>query len=138
MTRSVSVRKALHRSTTLTRATRCVIEQLETRALMTAAGDLDTTFGVGGIVNGFGTSNTAAWYYNDMTVLPDGKYLAVGQMGSSMSSFGIIRFNADGTPDTTFGTNGLTTSRIFSNSTQSATELAVQSDGKILLTGYGA
>src|SRR6476659_1419830 len=106
--RSVSVRTApshaISSSAKLRDATRCVVERLEGRAMMDAAPtDIDRTFGTAGtgIVYGFSAQDTTGWSYSDITVLPDGKYLAAGQ---ASNSFAVFRVNADGTPARTFGT----------------------------------
>jgi uncharacterized delta-60 repeat protein len=84
-------------------------------------GNLDTTFGSGG----FATSralDTGPSFLSVMAVQPNGAILVTGN--------GLIgRFTSSGQPDTSFGTNGLApmTNKI-------ATAIALQSDGKILVT----
>ena len=107
-----------------------------------ADGSLDTTFGTGGKVLtpvGTGTSNDIG---NSLTVQEDGKIIVAGYGGGSDGTdFAVVRYNADGSLDTTFGTGGtgkiLTpvgagTSNDFGNS------VTVQADGKIVVAGYGA
>ena len=68
-----------------------------------AAGDLDVTFGTGGVVLGWHgqTSNQNAYYFKDLHVLDDGSAIAVGQgLANGFSSFGVFKFTPDGTPDT--------------------------------------
>src|SRR5262245_30156110 len=74
------------------------LEMLEGRILM-AAGVLDPSFGVGGkLLTGF------AGIANDVVIQADGKIVAVGQTtDSGDSDFNVMRFNADGSPDATFG-----------------------------------
>jgi hypothetical protein len=85
------------------------IEPLERRTFL-AAGALDPTFGTNGIVSLSATSQLSA--ATDATaVQADGKILVAGQActsagASSLSAGDLARFNADGTPDTTFGTGG--------------------------------
>ena len=75
-------------------------------------GSLDTTFGAGGkvLLDFGGTADSAS----DVRVLSDGKIVVVGTAyfpGSSRSDFALARFNADGSPDNTFGTNGRVTTQ---------------------------
>jgi uncharacterized delta-60 repeat protein len=84
----------------------CRIEHLETRSLLSVAGSLDTSFGAG-----LGSINP-----NPGIVLtePDGEILIVGTTittGYVNSTtppplFELQLFHADGSPDTTFGTEG--------------------------------
>ena len=66
-------------------------------------------------------TNATAW--RDI-VQPDGKIVVIG----AASTGGIVaRYNADGTPDTSFGTGG-----IFTSSSPWFIDGAIQSDGKII------
>jgi len=77
----------------------------------------------------------------DSVVLPDGKILTAGsvripQTGSApIEAVMVTRFNPNGTPDTTFGESGQSTKIVNGNQDESlrAIDLAVQSDGKIIL-----
>src|SRR5687767_15046932 len=68
---------------------------------------IDPTFGTNGVtisdVSGEDTPIAAF-------TLPDDKILVVNQGENSISGFGpiyfLLRYNSDGTPDTTYGTNG--------------------------------
>jgi uncharacterized delta-60 repeat protein len=81
-----------------------------------APGDLDPTFGIGGVVaTDFGAGQVA--------IQRDGKIVAAGG--------GLARYNADGTLDPTFGTGGEVTTDF------GATDVAVQRDGKIVVAGSG-
>jgi uncharacterized delta-60 repeat protein len=105
-------------------------ESLENRQLMSAAlvaGGADSTFGGGKAVQtpfGFAANRVAAQ--------PDGKVLIVGTLHTD---FAVARLNADGTPDTTFGTNGLVTTDFGGKVTDIGQQIAVQNDGKILVVG---
>ncbi len=76
------------------------------QAQTAAPGDLDTTFGSGGKVV---TSITSDFDYpTRVRIQPDGKIVTVGVSGSGFGigeSF-LVRHNADGTVDNSFGTNG--------------------------------
>lgn len=67
---------------------------------------------------------------------PDGRFVVVGSASSAgtVGDFGIVRFNADGSADSTFGTNGALTVDFF-GAADDANDVIVQPDGKILVTG---
>ena len=70
---------------------------------LTPSGTLDSTFGTGGLVHYVSGGDTTG-----MQLFADGKILVRGTVPDGTFSAGCaIRFLADGTPDTTFGTNGL-------------------------------
>ncbi|MBA3962916.1 MAG: hypothetical protein H0X40_13610 [Chthoniobacterales bacterium] len=66
----------------------------------------------------------------------DGKSVLAGSyVDNGFSEFALARINADGSPDTTFGTNGQVTSPI-KNGDAVALDVLLQSDGKIVAGGY--
>ena len=69
-------------------------------------------------------------YIHDMTVLDDGKILAVGAVNDR---FGIMRFNADMTLDNTFGSGGGT--QVDFGAGVHAKSFAVDSSGRIVVIG---
>lgn len=105
-------------------------------------GSLDTTFGSGGKVttdfsDSRGVSSDAAYA---VAIQADGKIVAVGY-ADGLRDFAVARYNADGSLDTTFATGGKFTSYSISSpsyyfSGGSATAVAIQSDGKIVVAGY--
>ena len=88
---------------------------------------LDSSFGQAGHV--ITSINNA----NGIAITSDNKIIIVGQDFPRDTL--IARYNTDGSLDTSFGTNGFTTTVIgvFSQ----ATAVTLQSDGKIVTTGYG-
>jgi uncharacterized delta-60 repeat protein len=71
-----------------------------------------------------------------MVIQPNGKILVAGCTGDLMpanNDWALWRFNADGSPDTGFGTNGLVTTDFFGNADE-ALGIALWSD-KIILAG---
>jgi uncharacterized delta-60 repeat protein len=95
-----------------------------------ADGSLDSSFGTGGKI--YGTSLRIA----DSALQSNGKITVVGL--NNNGSFVVGRLNANGSPDTTFGTNGVTvTSFSFNgnNANGNAFAVALQSDGKIVASG---
>ncbi|MCU0780787.1 MAG: choice-of-anchor D domain-containing protein [Akkermansiaceae bacterium] len=94
-----------------------------------APGDLDPTFGTGGMVQ----ANLAA--AASVAVQPDGKILVAGKEWNGNDwDFAVLRFNADGTPDTSFSQDGKVTTFLSIGADQ-ALAVAVQGDGKILVAG---
>ena len=96
-------------------------------------GSLDSSFGSGGKV----TTTLAPTRYNGANALvlqPDGKLVAAGYVQST--NYALVRYNSDGSLDTTFGSGGkvaTTISGTYANS--GAFALVLQSDGKLIATG---
>jgi len=86
-------------------------------------GSIDATFGDAGRVAG---------YFQSITLTSNGKILAAGNINGASS---LARYNSDGTSDATFGTNGSISIGLINSSDVSGQILAVQPDGKILVTG---
>src|SRR5437868_7145765 len=103
-----------------------ILEPLERRALL-SAGQLDPTFGGGGIV-----SVAAGGAFEDVAVLPGNKLLAVGTTSNTAGAHSayLARFNADGSYDTSFGGGDGVATGSFD-----AHRLALQTDDKILVFG---
>jgi len=98
-------------------------------------GDLDTTFGAGGIVT---TTIGPGWEVaNDIAIQPDGKIVIAGSSYSSASyyDFSAARYTISGTLDTTFGNGGVVTTPIGTR-LDFGQSLAIQPDGKIVVAGY--
>ncbi|MEI7696295.1 MAG: delta-60 repeat domain-containing protein, partial [Chlorobium sp.] len=97
-------------------------------------GSLDNTFsGDGKIMVDYGGNEQGY----AVTVDPDGKILVSGHSDSNVV---LLRYNADGTPDTTFSGDGLVTTNIggvplFDGRTFTGTDVTLQTDGKILVSG---
>jgi uncharacterized delta-60 repeat protein len=117
-------------------------EGLEPRRLLAAqpfsglAGHLDTSFGngTGEISVPFGGPPITA--VRDSVTQPDGKMVVVGQSADPTGGFdfAVARINANGTPDATFGTNGLVAAPQDGN-TDTGYGVALQADGKIIVVG---
>jgi len=100
-------------------------------------GNLDTSFGTGGIVT---TSiSDMADMVSGIAVQADGKIVVVGNTTTSgfAVDLAVVRYNTDGSLDNSFGTSGIVTTSI-SNGSEMASGIAVQSDGKIVVTGSAA
>lgn len=95
-------------------------------------GTLDTTFGTGGKVQ---TDVGGDDWIFALALQPDGKILAAGITGSPGShDFALVRYNANGSLDTAFGTGGKVKTD-FSGREDRPAAVAVQKDGKILVAG---
>ena len=104
----------------------------------TADGELDTTFSTDGKAAVHFDNNE---YARAVAIQSDGKIVVAGwaEITGQNNNFALARFNADGTPDTSFSTDGKLHTRFGSSNTaiQEATALAIQSDGKIVVAGNG-
>jgi len=97
-------------------------------------GSLDRGFGQGGIViadfDSFSKGDNTG---GDMVLQPDGKILAAGWIALDTLPYYntvVVRYMPDGSVDTSFGTNGVTT--LFGN----AVSIVLHADGRILVAGY--
>jgi uncharacterized delta-60 repeat protein len=73
----------------------------------------------------------------DMTILADGKILIAGasvNIFTQLAKFSVFKLNANGSRDTSFGSNGISTTS-FSASNDVALSISVQTDGKIVASG---
>jgi uncharacterized delta-60 repeat protein len=99
-------------------------------------GTADATFGTAGAVDislGGSAQDTA----RSVVVQPDGRILVAGStrnIGTTMDDFAVTRLNGDGSVDTTFGTNGVTEVD-FESLPDTGSEVLLQSDGRIVVTG---
>ncbi len=93
-------------------------------------GSLDTGFGGDGKVStDFGGDDAA----NAIVVQPNGKVVAAGESGAL---FALARYNADGTPDTSFGGgDGLVTTDFSDTDFDAANALVLQPNGKLVAAG---
>src|SRR5437870_4521249 len=94
-------------------------------------GSLDSSFGSGGrVLTDFGLDDEA----RAVVLQADGKIVVAGGFGGAF--FALARYNADGTLDPSFGSEG----RVFTNfgGRDGARALALQADGKIVATGFAS
>lgn len=94
-----------------------------------STGSLDATFGTTGLVI---TALTPPRDYSiaySITLQTDGKLLAAGK---SELGFTLVRYNPDGTTDSTFGTAGVATTPATLTPSDEAFDVALQPDGKIV------
>jgi uncharacterized delta-60 repeat protein len=101
-----------------------------------ADGDLDPSFGTGGVVmTDFNNSTDLA---NAVALQSDGKFVAAGTTYTdndfSDEDFAIARYNTDGSLDASFGNNGRVTTD-FPGLAAVISAVVVQPDGKIVVAG---
>ncbi|MCP4352313.1 MAG: hypothetical protein GY795_43195, partial [Desulfobacterales bacterium] len=97
-------------------------------------GSLDTGFDGDGIVTTpVGTGNDAGI---GLLIQPDEKIVVTGiSYNGTDNDFAVVRYNSDGSLDTSFGGDGTVTTPVGSGEDMGCFA-AVQSDGKIVLAGY--
>jgi len=61
--------------------------------------------------------------------------VAIGSGATASTDFALMRLNADGSPDTSFGSTGTVTTAV-SNERDAAQAVALQADGKIIVAGH--
>jgi uncharacterized delta-60 repeat protein len=88
-------------------------------------GSVDASFGNGQVITSFSQPALGL----SLVIQPNGQIIAGGGAGNSAA---LARYNADGSPDSSFGTNGLVT---FQNSSALALSLALQPNGQIVVGG---
>ena len=95
----------------------------------------DASFGTNGIATY--SINSGGSRASKVVIQPNGKIVIVGYSGSSTTNKKqvVVRFNSDGSFDTSFGNGGVVTVEIPDNYTLGAS-IALQNDGKILTGGY--
>jgi uncharacterized delta-60 repeat protein len=94
-------------------------------------GKLDRSFGSGGITRIQLT--TGQHFLGQIAVQTDGKIVANGYVSENPTLLGLVRLDADGSLDPTFGVGGVVIMTEFEDFTTSA--LALQPDGGILSAG---
>lgn len=101
-----------------------------------APGDLDSGFGVGGVVTiGSGDDWDDAEPI-DIDVAPDGKIVAAGRLAGPTNAYGFVtRLTPGGVPDPTFDGDG-TLFTLLNNAFASIHAVKVQPDGKIVVGGF--
>ena len=97
------------------------------------SGSLDTSFGQGGKVT---TSIGSGWSHAlALVVQPDGKLVSAGATSDGSDyDVALLRYNANGTLDSSFGSGGIVTTEIGPGY-DSANALALRPDGKLVAAG---
>ncbi len=103
-------------------------------SLLASPGDLDPTFGpVGFVITSLSPGMDRAFA---IARQPDGKIILAGtrNQNSSASNIGLVRYNPNGSLDTSFDGDGIVTTQVGTTGTE-ASAVAVQPDGKIVVAG---
>jgi uncharacterized delta-60 repeat protein len=105
-------------------------------ARYTTLGVLDPGFGTGGTLTTNISVSGGDWAHAVAIQPGDQKIVAAGvaQMGANLD-FALVRYNTNGTLDTSFGTGGKVTTSLGTGTDNEAYGLAIQSDGKIVAVG---
>lgn len=123
------MRMKLNRRQALARA---AMEGLEARRLL-SSGALDPGFGTfGKVTTDIGNSIDSGF---DMAIQGDGKIVVAGPtFGAGGGDFSVVRYNVDGTLDSTFGAGGKVTTD-FNGRNDIAYAVAIDGNGKIVVVG---
>jgi uncharacterized delta-60 repeat protein len=113
-------------------------------------GSLDAGFGLGGKAHtsfgatAYGSPGISGCWAQAVAIQADGKIVLAGavnyrneQFGPAWSDIALVRYNADGSLDTTFDGDGKVRTSVFANSTNAAYTIAIGNDGKIVVAGRG-
>ena len=98
--------------------------------LEAAPGDLDSTFGSGGVVTTL-VGNLSA--HNAVAVQSDGKIIAVGDTTTSDIDMALVRYETNGSLDLSFNGTGIVSTNFSGYDV--ARCVGIQDDGKILVAG---
>lgn len=110
---------------------------------LTSDGFLDPSFGINGMVdfseNADTSLNETDEIASDVLIQPDGKIVVAGwhkaKEALDPKETLLLRLNADGSFDNTFGVNGVVILDLISGTSDYANAVALQEDGKIVITG---
>lgn len=122
-----------HRKSAMLAAATFAVLSLSISDAHAAAGDLDLAFGTNGkVLNSFYGDGAAS-----VVLQSDGKIVVAGDSNNGNDSdFAVARYNSDGTLDTSFSADGEVITDFGGE--DYGTSVAIQSDGKIVVAGYGS
>jgi len=107
-------------------------------------GTLDTTFNnpAGSVATDFSPTSPSNSPYSDVgltcTAQPDGKIVVAGSSAitnGAPADFALVRYNTDGSLDTSFNSTGKVTTDFFGDADY-AQHVTLQSDGKLVVAGF--
>jgi uncharacterized delta-60 repeat protein len=110
--------------------------QFFTVARLLSNGTLDTTFGVNGVAQY--TFSGLECFVNSIALQPNGKMVLGGYTvtATHAKDFGLMRLNANGLLDTTFGTNGKVITTLSDTRSDIIDKVLIMPNGKIVVGGY--
>ena len=115
-------------------ATTLVTISLSISDASAASGDLDLTFGTNGKVTTYFSGDDSG---ASIVLQSNGNIVVAGNMYNGNNyDFAVTRYNSDGSLDTSFSLDGKVTTDFGGD--DYGTSVAIQSDGKIVVTGYGS
>ncbi len=103
-------------------------------------GSIDTSFGFNGLTAKINGNIGLGSVIYAMDILPDGKIICSGgfyEINNTFDNFCTVKYNSNGTIDTTFGNNGMVLTAVDTGGDVINTQI-IQPDGKILLSGYAS
>ena len=103
-----------------------------------ADGTVDTAFGSDGNGSVVVSPSAGNDFGNGMALQTDGKIVVVGSASISSESgeIAVVRMNANGTLDTSFGSGGIVTADAVTGQSEAGRNVSIQSDGKIVVAGF--
>jgi uncharacterized delta-60 repeat protein len=96
-------------------------------------GSIDMTFGAGGQVS---NTTLVGDDHARVAIQADGKILFAKNVDSGGGDFALSRYNANGSPDTAFGIDGVVVTNLSSGDQDRLNAMLIQSDGKVILAGF--
>ena len=104
----------------------------------TPAGALNGRFGIGGVVTtGFSGSGASSDEARAVAIDSNGKIVVAGHAyNGTDDDTALARYNANGSLDAGFGTNGRVISDLSTSNRDHARAVAIDSNGKIVVAGY--
>ncbi len=96
-------------------------------------GSYDTDFGNGGYQS---YQYEAVAVTETMNIQEDGKIITAGYISNPSDKAIVMRYNTDGQPDNSFGTNGYVIFNAPNSFSTNAVTSAIQADGKIIVAGF--
>jgi uncharacterized delta-60 repeat protein len=115
-----------------------VLARLETGALTTTAGSFDACFGKNGKRTSDLTTGADANEAQAVAIDAQGRIVLVGYATiAGSTNFAVVRYNADGSLDNSFGTSGVTTFA-FGGLTERAVAVTTDSSDRIVVLGSDA
>lgn len=112
--------------------------QVKAAGISSAPGNLDTSFsGDGKATGGWAAFDDGA---HAVAIQRDGKIVMAGytEYSDGDEDFMVLRYNADGSPDSSFGFMGMVMTSFDSLYSDRANAVAIQPDGKIVAAGFVA
>ncbi len=114
------------------------VEALEARAMLTA-GTLDSSFAGAGLATSHPGEPAGLVMANSMAVESNGQIVQVGQAIDPVThgtDIAVVRYNANGTLDTTFGSGGVALTPVTSGAgAPTASDVLIDPQGRILVVG---